>query len=77
MGRIRISFNGSFGTRTEDFVAVDHGHVEAVASAIEFLAEVGLARASSLDHTLHDQGHAPKKGWHRPAEPGTGRRKRP
>lgn len=77
MGTIRISFNGSFGERTEDFSAVNHGHVEAVASAIEFLAEVGLVHANSLDHNLHDQGHTPGKGWHRPVEPGTGRRKRP
>jgi hypothetical protein len=74
VGRITITFEGSFGNRTENFAAIDHGHVEAVSSAIEFLAEVGLNHANDLDHRLHSGGSKPRLGWKRPVEPGTGRR---
>lgn len=75
MGQIRIDIGGSFGERQETFSALDHGHADAVAQAIEFLASVVLPWATRLDHRLHDEGDGPRSGWHRP--PATSEEKKP
>jgi hypothetical protein len=69
MGYINVTTGGSFVGQygltsvTEQFVALDHGHADAVARAIEYLAEVVLPRATALDHELHEQGEKPRKGF--------------
>lgn len=59
------TFVGQYGLKAirEQFFAVDHGHADAVARAIQYLAEVVLPRATALDHDLHAQGEKPGKGF--------------
>jgi len=60
MGDIRIKVGGSFDRREEKvFSAIDHGHADAVAKAIEFLSTKVLPRAIKLDHKLQAAGDAP------------------
>ena len=57
MGEIRIEVLGSFKPRrVKVFSAQEHGHADAVARAIEFLARDVLPKAINLDHELHDGG---------------------
>lgn len=69
MGYINVQVGGSFvgeyglTSVTEQFVAIDHGHADAVARAIQYLAEVVLPRATALDHQLHGKGEEPAKGF--------------
>ena len=64
MGQIAINISGSFdpayGTT---FTAIDTGHADCVAQAIEFLAKVVLPRAIEQDHELHEEGSRPRKGF--------------
>lgn len=59
------SFVGNFGMVRVDerFEAESHGHADAVARAIQYLAEVVLPRATALDHELHHAGEQPAGGF--------------
>jgi len=65
MGYIDVKVGGSFvgkygiQSTTEQFSAMSHGHADAVARAIQYLAEVVLPRATALDHDLHATGATP------------------
>jgi hypothetical protein len=69
MGYVNVQLGGSFVGRfgiqsvNEQFSALDHGHADAVARAIAYLAEVVLPRATALDHELHAGGHTPRGGF--------------
>lgn len=69
MGYVNVQVGGSFvgqygiDAATEQFSALQHGHADAVARAIQYLAEVVLPRATALDHDLHDQGSSPSGGF--------------
>lgn len=69
MGYINVQIGGSFvgkyGIRavTEQFSAMEHGHADAVARAIEYLSSVVLPRATALDHDLHEKGAKPAGGF--------------
>ena len=71
MGVIRIVVTGSFHESSKsdptvrEFAAMDNGHADAVARAIEFLAGELLPEATTLDHRLHNDGDGPKFGWER------------
>lgn len=69
MGQITIDMHGSFGRKngTRRFSAMEHGHADAVARAIEFLAKELLPFATALDHKLHAEGDKPAKGFDREA----------
>ena len=69
MGMILIDVQGSFGRKngTKRFSARTHGHADAVAQAIEFLAKELLPYATALDHKLHSDGDSPDKGFDREA----------
>ncbi len=63
MGLIKIVTAGSFGGHNKTFSAQTHGHVDAVAQAIKWLAEDLLSEANVNDHKCHDQGIKPSDGW--------------
>lgn len=63
MGRITITFAGSFGGDSRSFSAMSHGHAHAVAEAIDYLAGEKLPQAIAQDHALHSDGDAPSDGW--------------
>jgi hypothetical protein len=69
MGYVNVqvggSFVGQYGMQsvTEQFSALENGHADAVARAIQYLAEVVLPRATALDHDLHDDGARPDGGF--------------
>jgi hypothetical protein len=72
MGYIRIEVNGSFldvvdgpapKMVSETFSAQNHGHADATARAIQYLAEVVLPRATALDHDLHQEGVMPDQSF--------------
>jgi len=66
MGVIRISVVGSFRPNcSEEFGAETHGHANAVAEAIEWLAKKVLPNAIARDHALHSEGEMPEKGFAR------------
>lgn len=68
MGLIGIRIDGSFPSefrRGVSFSAVEHGHADAVAQAIRYLADEVLPASIALDHELHEQGHEPKRGFRR------------
>ncbi len=65
MGMITIQTNGSFGQTLKKFSAMEHGHADAVAQALEYLAKEMLPDATGLDHDLHEEGQAPNKGFKR------------
>lgn len=65
MGLIRIETAGSFGNSRNEFSAIDNGHADAVAQAIEFLSKEVLPNAIAKDHRLHTEGQSPQKGWMR------------
>jgi len=65
MGFIIVQIAGSFGDDSKTFKAIDHGHADAVAQAIEYLAGDLLPRAIAQDHQLHDEGAKPDKGFAR------------
>jgi hypothetical protein len=71
MGQITIDVRGSFGRKcgTKTFSAMNHGHADAVAQAIEFLSKELLPFATALDHKLHSQGTSPNDGFDREAKP--------
>ena len=59
MGMIRIETYGSFPTRDKSFSAQAHGHAQAVAKAIQWLADEVLPEAIERDHRMSDQGIRP------------------
>ena len=59
MGQITIQMNGSFGTRSKTFSALEGGHANAIAHAIRYLSGQILPAAIELDHKLHDKGVRP------------------
>lgn len=69
MGYVNVqvggSFVGHFGMTsvTERFSALENGHADAVARAIEYLSAVVLPRSIALDHELQTQGAAPSGGF--------------
>jgi hypothetical protein len=64
MGMIAIEVQGSFQVRERKvFSAMDGGHADAVAQAIEYLASVQLPAAIQLDHSLHTDGATPRLGF--------------
>jgi hypothetical protein len=69
VGYIRIQVGGSFvghygiNSVSEEFSAMENGHADAVARAIEYLASVVLPRATALDHDLHEEGEKPRDGF--------------
>lgn len=69
MGYVNVqvggSFVGHFGIKSviEQFSAMEHGHADAVARAIEYLSSVVLPRATALDHELQAAGEAPSGGF--------------
>lgn len=67
MGMIRIEVAGSFGQKNgvKTFTAINHGHADAVAQAIEFLAGDLLPFSTALDHRLHENGDRPNEGFER------------
>ena len=70
MGTIRIEVRGSFLESAacaidREFSAMDNGHADAVAQAIEFLSGTLLPKATELDHRLHNDGDGPRLGWER------------
>lgn len=67
MGMITIETRGSFGNKSTQFSAMEHGHADAVAMAIEYLAKELLPEATAQDHELHEQGHEPDGGFKRTA----------
>lgn len=73
MGMITVQLAGSFRkqdgfpTSSSSFSAMTHGHADAVAKAIEYLAKEVLPAATALDHKLHSQGDSPSQGFNRNA----------
>jgi hypothetical protein len=73
MGMITIQLAGSFTKRdgfpiaSNSFSAMKHGHADAVAKAIEYLAKEVLPAATALDHKLAAQGASPDEGFDRNA----------
>jgi hypothetical protein len=67
VGQIVISVQGSFGREngTKTFVAMNHGHADAVAQAIEYLSKELLPFATALDHKLHEAKVGPRYGFDR------------
>lgn len=65
MGLIRIVTAGSFGEHNKSFSAQTHGHVDAVAEAIEWLSKELLPEANVNDHKCHEQHVEPAEGWKR------------
>ena len=65
MGLIKVETAGSFGSETRIFRAMEHGHVDAVAQAIEYLSGEVLPKANVNDHKCHEQGVTPEGGWDR------------
>jgi hypothetical protein len=64
MGMIVVETQGSFKTRErKTFSAMDGGHADAVAQAIEYLTTVQLPAAIRLDHELHEEGAKPRLGF--------------
>jgi hypothetical protein len=67
MGLIHVDVRGSFGKSngSKTFSAVNNGHADAVAQAIEYLSGTLLPEAIALDHRLHTEGAQPSEGWRR------------
>ena len=64
MGMIKIDIVGSFAPRgTESFSAIEGGHADAVAQAIEWLAGEVLPQAIIQDHKLAEKGEKPNYGF--------------
>ncbi|MBS0229682.1 MAG: hypothetical protein JSS52_00780 [Proteobacteria bacterium] len=61
---ITVSLAGSFGPhRNKQFTAMTGGHAQAVAEAIQYLAEVELPKAIRNDHECHRDGIEPGEGF--------------
>lgn len=72
MGKIIIEATGSFlkqpadaGTIRRVISAEEHGHADAIAQAIEYLAGELLPEAIALDHRIQDDGGKPRNGFQR------------
>lgn len=65
MGNITIQTAGSFGSSHREFSAVNHGHVDAVAQAIEYLSKEWLPIAIAMDTRLQSEGLTPDLGFNR------------
>ena len=63
MGMINVATTGSFPTRSKTLSAMEHGHANAVAEAIKWLAEEVMPDAIALDHSLQSDGAYPSKGF--------------
>lgn len=59
MGILTIETTGSFNEKYETFSALQGGHADAVARAIEYLSGQVLPEAVQSDHKLHDEGERP------------------
>lgn len=72
MGMIQITVAGSFGRKngSKTFSAMKHGHADAVAQAITYLAGELLPAATALDHELHEQKESPSNGFSREVKRG-------
>ena len=68
MGMIIIEASGSFKFSQKQFCAIDHGHADAVAQAIEYLASELLPKSIFMDHKLHSENERPNKGFGRKKE---------
>ena len=61
---VSITLSGSFGSaRRKEFSALNGGHAQAVAEAINYLAEVELPKAIKNDHECHRDGIEPSQGF--------------
>lgn len=69
MGMIRIEMRGSFGVRSKEFSAMEHGHADAVAQAIEWLSGDVLPLAIRTDHQLHERDEKPSGPFGHNVEP--------
>ena len=73
MGMITVNLAGSFSkpsgfpVASNQFSAMKHGHADAVARAIEYLAKDVLPAAIALDHKLQAENCAPDEGFDRNA----------
>ena len=65
MGIITITTDGSFKRTQKTFQAIHHGHADAVAQAIEYLAKELLPEATAQDHELAEEGECPNNGFRR------------
>ena len=65
MGVLTITTSGSFKSASRIFQAMHHGHADAVAQAIEYLASEVLPEATAQDHELHEEGDKPTDGFRR------------
>jgi len=64
MGVIRILVQGSFSPNEDvNFSAMNSGHADAVAQAIEWLSSTILPKAIAQDHLLATQGSKPTIGF--------------
>lgn len=63
MGMVTVQMGGSFGNRYKTFSAMAGGHAQAVAEAIQYLAEVELPKAIRNDHECHRDGIEPAEGF--------------
>ncbi len=74
MGMITVKLEGSFAKEagftigSNQFSAMQHGHADAVARAIEYLASDVLPKAIALDHLLQKVGDSPLQGFDRYAK---------
>jgi hypothetical protein len=64
MLKVKIYQEGSFRPLAEnEFTAMNGGHAQAIAEAIEWLAGDVMSDAIKQDHALHDQGEKPAVGF--------------
>lgn len=64
MGMITVELKGSFGLpRFKTFSAMEGGHAQAIAEAIQYLSEVELPKAIRNDHECHKDGIEPSAGY--------------
>ena len=65
MGVIKIITLGSSESQPKEFSALTHGHANAVAQAIEYLAKELLPWSIGKDHELHENMETPTYGFSR------------
>lgn len=64
MGMLTVDLRGSFGeARSKTFSAMEGGHAQAIAEAIQYLSEVELPKAIRNDHECHKDGIEPSAGY--------------
>jgi len=73
MGAIHIDVLGSFKPNAvKSFSALEHGHAQAVADAIQWLTNNVLPKAIANDHKCQQQNVYPDKGFGKPDAEGSG-----